>query len=111
VKAVGLFRVKFHGPTGALIRVGELYLAEPEESDGTGLKEGRVWEQPAIFGAQFAEGGEELSTPAIFRLPPLPDSVIGWSVSVGIRAPVRWLPGSTGAWGDRIFVPRPDTDR
>jgi len=104
VKAVGVLKVKFHGPRGALVRVAEVYLAPKEAS---GLKEGRHWEEVAVFGEQFAEAGEELATTTLFRLPPLPPSVIGWRVSVGIQAPTRWMPGSSTSWTDRIFVERP----
>ena len=108
VKAVGIFRVRFRGARGALIRVREMFTAPLEETEGTGLKRGREWEQATVFGEQFAEAGEELATTTVFRLPPLPPSVIGWTVTIVIQAPTRWLPGSSGAWADRIFVPRPE---
>jgi hypothetical protein len=114
VKAVGLFRVRFHGPRGAVVHVTEMYLAAPEETAGRGIKEGRSWEHAALFGEgedkQFAEAGEELGTSALFRLPLASPSTIGWSVSLRISAPTRWLPGSSGAWADRVFVPRPEED-
>jgi hypothetical protein len=106
VKAVGLFRVRFHGPHGALVRVRELRLVDPSELP-TGMKEDRYWEAVGVFGDQFAEGGEELTTTVMFRLPSIPHQVVGWIVAVGIEAPTRWVPRSSGAWGDKIFVPRP----
>jgi hypothetical protein len=122
VKAVGIFRVKFHGPRGAVIRVAEWYVPpgydpdlgyDPQNPHGLALVEGRVWEHAAVFGEkgeQFAEGGEALSTTSDFLLPNPSPSTVGWSVNLFIAAPTRWMPGSSGAWADRIFVPRPDAN-
>ncbi len=111
VKAVGLFRVKFHGTAGAVIRVREVYAVEESVSQ-TGLWEGQFRLAAAIFGErdedqQFAESGEALRTTVLFRVP-APDGVIGWMVVVSIKAPSRWMPGASGAWGDKIFVVRPE---
>jgi hypothetical protein len=111
VNAVGFFRVKFHGPTGAVIRVREVYAVELSVSP-TGLWEGEFRLAAAIFGEdgedkQFAESGEALKTTVLFRVP-APDGVIGWMVVVSIKAPTRWMPGSSGAWGDKVFVARPE---
>jgi hypothetical protein len=109
VKAVGLFRVNFHGPRGALVRVREHLLVDPDESP-TGMKQGLYWELVAVFEEQFAEAGEELATTVLFRLPPARDrKVVGWIVAVAIESPTRWMPGSSGAWGDKIFVARPQS--
>jgi hypothetical protein len=110
VNAVGLFRVKFHGPSGAVIRVREVYAVEPSVSP-KGLWEGEFRLAPAIFGdddenQQFVESGEALKTTVLFRVL-VPDGVIGWMVAVSIKAPTRWMPGSSGAWGDKIFLSRP----
>ena len=111
VTAVGIFRVKFHGPRGAVVRVRDVYSVDPSVSP-TGLWEGEYRQAAAIFGddddnQQFAESGEALKTTVLFRVAP-PEAVIGWMVVVAIRAPTRWMPWSSGAWGDKLFVPRPD---
>jgi hypothetical protein len=110
VNAVGLFRVKFHGPRGAVIRVRNVYAVEPSVSP-KGLWEGEFQLAPAIFGdddetQQFVESGEALKTTVLFRVL-VPDGVIGWMVAVSIKAPTRWMPGSSGAWGDKVFLGRP----
>ena len=110
VKSVGLFRVKFHGTAGALIRVREVYAVE-ESVSRTGLWEGQYRLAAAIFGdredRQFAESGETLRTTVLFRVP-APDGVIGWMVVVSIKAPSRLMPGASVAWGDKVFVRRPE---
>jgi uncharacterized membrane protein len=125
VRAIGIFRVRFHGPRGAVIRVAEWYVPaghdsalglNPQHPEAPALERGRVWEHAAVFGEpggreeQFAEGGEELSTTSDFLLPLPSPSTVGWSVNLFIVAPSRWFPGSSGSWADRVFVPRPDAE-
>lgn len=119
VKAIGLFRVKFHGPKGAVVRIAEWYIPagydpqigfDPGNPKGPSFVEGRVWEHVAVFGEQFAEAGEELFTTSTFLVPRPSPSTVGWSISLAIIAPTRWMPGSSGSWADRIFVPRPKID-
>jgi hypothetical protein len=110
VNAVGLFRLKFHGPRGAVIRVRNVYAVEPSVSP-KGLWEGEFRLAPAIFGdddknQQFVESGEALKTTVLFRVS-VSDGVIGWVVAVSIKAPTRWMPWSSVAWGDKIFLARP----
>jgi hypothetical protein len=109
VKSVGFVRAKFHGSSGAVIRVSEVYAVERSVSQ-TGLMEGDFRLAPATFGEredlEFAESGEALRTTVLFRVP-APDGVIGWMVDISIKAPTRWMPGSGGAWGDKVFVARP----
>ena len=102
VRGVGIFRVKFHGPNGALIRVREVYLSTTD----SGMDQGEFWEQAAVFGEQYAEPNEELPTTVLFRLYKPDPAVVGWVVWVGIEAPTRFL-STTTSWADRIFVPRP----
>jgi hypothetical protein len=105
VKAVGIFAVQFHESQGAVVRVTEIYIDE----DGT-LQNGRFWEADGVFGQQQVDPGEELTTTVVFPLPPPSASVVGWRVSLGIRAPTRrGLPRASAAWADRIFVARPDS--
>lgn len=111
VNAVGLFRVRFHGTSGAVVRVRNVYAVDPSISP-KGLWEGEFRLAPAIFGddddqtQQFVESGEALKTTVLFRVP-VPEGVIGWMVAVSIKAPTRWMPGSSGAWGDKVFLGRP----
>ena len=102
VKAVGIFRVKFHGPKGAVVKVTEIYINDSRE-----LQDGLSRDRDAVFGTQFVEAGEELTTTSVF--PPTSPSprVIGWRVSIAIAAPSRLL--ASGGWrADQIFVPRPE---
>ena len=102
VKAVGIFKVSFHKNRGAVVRVTELYLDAAGE-----LQDARFWEKSDIFGQEFVDPGEELPTTTVFPLPsPIPASVVGWRVSVKIKAPTRFLASSSG-WADQVFVPRP----
>ena len=110
VTAVGLFKVKFHGTSGAVIRVREVYAVDAAVSP-TGLWEGKYRLAAAVFGEdddnkQFAESGEALKTTVLFRTP-APEGVVGWMVVVSIKAPTRWIPGASGAWGDKVFLTRP----
>jgi len=109
VKAVGIFPVKVHRPGGAKVRVRELRIVDIKEHP-TGLLEDRYWELEDIYKDQYAEGEEELATTVVSRLPRVPVDVIGWIVTLSVEAPTRWMPGSSGKWGDKIFVPRPNRD-
>jgi hypothetical protein len=102
VKAVGIFRVKFHATEGALVRLTEVYIEQGE------LKEGRSWTETGAFDQQYVDAGEELPTTVIF--PPIspPGSVIGWLVYLKIAAPTRLAKFRSAWWMDQVFVPRPD---
>jgi len=105
VRAVGIRRVRFREGDGAVAKVVEL--KRDEASGGVADVPGH-WEQPAIFGAAFVEPGEELPTTVVFPVGVPEADVIGWRVSVNIRAPNRTIdPAASWAWADRVFVPRP----
>jgi len=103
VQAVGIFRLRFHGNRGAVVTTTEVW------ADVAGdLHDGRFWDQDAIFGPSFVEGGETLTTTVVCLLKNLPTAVVGWSVSIAIAVPRRRLiPGDSWTWADRVFVPRP----
>jgi hypothetical protein len=102
VKAVGIFRVKFHATEGVTVRLTEVYIEEGE------LKEGRSWTKIGAFDQQYFDAGEELPTTVVF--PPIdpPGSVIGWLVYLKIAAPTRLVKFRSAWWMDQVFVPRPD---
>jgi hypothetical protein len=102
VKAVGIFRVKFHATGGVTVRLTEVYIKDGE------LKEGRSWTETGAFGQQYVDSGEELPTTVVF--PPMnpPGSVIGWLVYLKIAAPTRLAKFRSAWWADQVFVPRPD---
>jgi hypothetical protein len=102
VKAVGIFRVKFHATEGVIVRLTEVYIEEGE------LKEGRFWTKTGAFGQQYVDAGEELPTTVVF--PPIrpPGSVIGWLVYLKVAAPTRLMRFRSAWWMDQVFVPRPD---
>ncbi|MGC9963200.1 MAG: hypothetical protein ABSE47_15020 [Acidimicrobiales bacterium] len=101
VKAVGIFRVKFHVTEGVSVRLTEVYV---ENGD---LKEGQFWTKGGAFGQQYVDSGEELTTTVVFSpMSPAP-SVIGWLVYLKIAAPTRLTKFRTAWWADQAFVPRP----
>ena len=102
VKAVGIFRVKFHATEGVIVRLTEVYIEEGE------LREGRFWTKTGAFGQQYVDAGEELPTTVVF--PPIrpPGSVIGWLVYLKVAAPTRLMRFRSAWWMDQVFVPRPD---
>jgi hypothetical protein len=101
VKAVGIFRVKFHASEGAVVRLTEVYTQKGE------LKEGRSWTLTGAFDQQYVDSGEELPTTVVF--PPMnpPASVIGWLVYLKIAAPTRLTKFRSAWWMDQVFVPHP----
>jgi hypothetical protein len=105
VKGTGIFALRFHRERGAVVQATEVYV------DPAGvLHDARVWIASSVFGQQQVDSGEELATTVLFSLPLPHDSVVGWRVSVGIRAPTRRaFPKASAAWADRVFVPRPDS--
>jgi hypothetical protein len=102
VKAVGLFRVRFHAIEGATVQLTEVYVEDGE------LKEAQSWTDAGAFGQQYVDAGEELATTVIF--PPVnpPGSVIGWNVYLKIAAPTPLARLRGAWWTDQIFVPRPE---
>jgi hypothetical protein len=102
VKAVGIFRVKFHATEGVVVRLTEVYIEEGE------LKEGRYWTQAGAFDQQYVDAGEELTTTVVFPPVSPPGSVIGWLVYLKIAAPTRLAKFRSAWWMDQVFVPRPD---
>jgi hypothetical protein len=104
IKAVGIFTVRFHEDQGAVVRVTEVYVDK-----AGGLHDARFWMADGVFGRQQVDPGEDLATTVVFSLPPPAESVVGWRVSIGIRAPTRrGLRQASAAWADRVFVPMPD---
>jgi hypothetical protein len=91
VKAVGIFRVKFHGPKGAVVKVTEIYINDSRE-----LQDGLSRDRDAVFGTQFVEAGEELTTTSVF--PPTSPSprVIGFQSPLPLQV---------------VFLPRVDGGR
>jgi hypothetical protein len=69
VKAVGIFRVKFHATQGVTVRLTEVYIEEGE------LKEGRSWTKTDAFEQQYVDAGEELPTTVVF--PPINPPWVG----------------------------------
>ena len=107
VKAVGIFTVNFHKEQGAVVRVTEVWADQAGE-----LHDGQYWLADGVFGRQQVDPGEDLTTTVVFSLPIPSESVAGWRVSLGIRAPTRkGLPRSSAAWADRVFIPKPETPR
>jgi hypothetical protein len=105
VRAVGIRRVRFREGDGSVAKVVEL---KRNEASGGIADVLAHWEQPAIFGASFVEPGEEVPTTVVFPVGVPEDGVIGWRVSVNVRAPNRSIdPAASWAWADRVFVPRP----
>lgn len=105
VKAVGIFTVNFHHEQGAVVRVTELWVDEAGV-----FHDARYWVTAGVFGRQQVDPGEDLTTTVVFSLPIPSESVVGWRVSLGIRAPTRrGLPRSSAAWADRVFIPKPRT--
>ena len=102
VKAVGLFRVKFHATEGVTVRLAEVYI------DNSELKEGQFWSESRAFDQQYVDAGEELPTTVVF--PPVnpSPSVIGWMVYLNVAAPTRLAKTRSAYWADQVFVPRPD---
>jgi len=100
VKAVGIFRVRFHATDGVKVQLTEVYI------DGGELKEGRSWVKTGAFDQQHVDAGEELPTTVVF--PPInpPGSVIGWLVYLKIAAPTRLIKFRSAWWMDQVFVPR-----
>jgi len=104
VKAVGVFRVKFRNRDGIVVRLVEVYV------DGNGdLQEDEetAREHTGAFEQQYVDPGEELTTTVTFSPTNPPESVIGWTVYLGISAPTRLARFRTGWWADQIFVARP----
>lgn len=104
VRAVGIFRVKFHPERGARVRVQEVYI---DDSGDLKLAE-RRWDKTTGWERQqYVDAGEELTTTVVFRLPLPTLRVVGWQVFLNVDAPRRrTAPGATSAWSDQVFVPR-----
>ena len=102
VKAVGLFRVKFHATKGVTVQLTEVYI------EGGELKEGRTWTKTGAFDQQYVDAGEELPTTVVFPPVSPPGSVIGWLVYLKIAAPTRLAKFRSAWWRDQVFVARPD---
>lgn len=108
VKAVGVFRVRFHDRGAGTVKVTELFAYEDEEGYSE-LEDGPFWYSEPLFQQQFVEGGEELLTTATFPLPSPAPAMVGWRVSVEIDVPYRFLRRHPGwQWVDQVFVPVPE---
>lgn len=105
IRAVGIFPVRFRREGGAVVRTTEIWA----DDDGE-LHDGRFWEQDDVYGETYvyAEAGEEVATTIVFPLGVPSPLVVGWRVSVVIRAPERRIfPEASVGWTDRVFVPMP----
>ncbi len=103
VSAVGIFRLRFRKNRGAVVTTTEVWADDEGE-----LHDGRFWDQDAIFGPSFVEGGETLTTTVVFPLGEPPARVVGWRVSIAIAVPRRRLiPHDSWTWADRVFVAVP----
>jgi hypothetical protein len=103
VMAVGIFRVRFKESRGAVLTTTELWM----DTKG-GVNDGGHWDQDAVFGPSFVEGGETLTTTTVFPVGKPQSNVVGWRVSIAIQVPRRWyVPGDAFTWADRVFVPVP----
>lgn len=104
VRAVGVFRVMFQEQTGATVSVTEMWWDPVSQQ----LREGREWSQTQAFGQQHVEPGEELGTTTLLHAFTPSPHVLGWSIAFGVDARRKWwLPRSSAAWTDRVFVPLP----
>ena len=106
VKAVGIFRVKFHVTKGVKVHVQEVFISDDGE-----LASARYWENGTNWGQQYVDAGEELTTTVLFRLLDPPVRVIGWQVYLSVSAPTRLVaPNASASWVDQIFVALPDRE-
>ncbi|MCU1494504.1 MAG: hypothetical protein JWO62_2268 [Acidimicrobiaceae bacterium] len=105
IKAVGLWRVKFHESKGVLVRMTEVYVGD----DGSLLETDDPQEHSRAFNQQYVDPGEELTTSVTFPPTNPSPSVIGWQVYLKVTAPTRLAKFRSGWWMDQVFVPRPDT--
>lgn len=109
VKAVGVFRVKFHETVGATVRLSEARIADDGSLHVESEDSGRSWAETKAFAQQYVDPGEELSTTITFGPLHPEESVVGWMAFVYIYAPTRLARVRTAYWADRIFVARPPT--
>jgi len=105
VQAVGIFRLRFSGTRGGAV----VTVTEQWADDKGDLHNGRFWDEDWVFGPSFVEGGETLTTTAVFPIPDIPERVVGWRVAIAINLPRRAaIPSDPWTWADRVFVGRPE---
>ena len=100
VTSAGVFNLHFDDSSGATIKVAEVTVHE------SNLTYGKCWEQTEVFQEQFVTGGETLTTMILFPVGIPESDVVGWRVTLSIRA--KGILRSGMYWGDRMFVPRAD---
>lgn len=99
VRAVGVLRLRFDPDEVPAVTVTEQWMT------ATGIEDGRKWIAAAVFGGHFVEAGETIATTVIFDLPPPPEVLVGWRVSLRVTVGRRLRGGQVWAWDDRVFIP------
>jgi hypothetical protein len=103
VRAVGVFRLVLTDDDGCSVTVTEVW-ATPD-----GLSDGRQWRSEAVFGPNFAEGGETVSTTVVFDVGPPHPQIVGWRGVLDVAVARKFRRDRVWTWDDRIFVPAPAT--